>query len=815
MASSYTTNLGFVVPTTGELSGTWGTVLSTGFTQLADSAIAGTTTLSADADVTLTTTDGAANQARSAVILWTASNGATPRNVTAPARTKAYIVVNTGTGSVVIRGVGPTTGVTVTSGTRALVAWNGSDFVAVATSVTGASLSGTNTWTGAQTFTNSLMKLLGSSTGLTVFASANSSGTDYTITFPASTGTVLTTAAAVTPAQGGTGVANNAAMTVTGSGNYAYTRTLTGATNVTFPTSGTLAILGANTFTGTQEMPAVKITTGAAAGKYLKSDSVGGATWADVASGGITAVTTATTATTLTSTPTLLKITPASYGVTVTLPDATTCSLGGPLHIIDNRGAYPVRVCDSSGTLKGFIFAGVVSHISLDDKSTAAGVWAIANSELVGASAQLLTTTVSTVAACIDLGTGRELIIGSNGSVAPYYTYGVVYDRVSNVFGSATALRSVNTTNRAAVLSGANQVLYCSCAAASTAFEAVVLSISGTTITVNTAATATLSANIDAFADGCGLIAVGTRFVTNYVVAGTLNQLRAITVSGTTVTIGSAVSPTGNKGGLIIAGGGDVAIYVGCATTHLYTEPYTVSDTALTAGTGTDTNSGTMTLNKLAPTGGGRWWVLYNNGGASGSAGVISLSATTTTINTCVALGVGAITEAMVVGTTKLLVQEATGLNIITDSAGTPTAGTYINPVASANFLFSVGTDVYVQAGTTTYSVVRIDCSGASPVKAEILAQTNLSNVEMPAFGVSNSMLSRNPVAVYGSAYARTVTKTAATVNFASCLRSGSWNKALPAALNEAANTSYRGKAANEVWLTDAATVITKVECVA
>lgn len=50
--------------------------------------------------------------------------------------------------------------------------------------------------------------------------------------------------------QGGTGVANNAAMTVTGSGNFAYTRTLTGVTNVTFPTTGTLATLaGTETFT--------------------------------------------------------------------------------------------------------------------------------------------------------------------------------------------------------------------------------------------------------------------------------------------------------------------------------------------------------------------------------------------------------------------------------------------------------------------------------------------------------------------------------------------------------------------------------------
>ena len=61
---------------------------------------------------------------------------------------------------------------------------------------------------------------------------------------------LLDATTAVTPAQGGTGVANNAAMTVTGSGNFAYTRTLTGTTNVTFPTTGTLSTLaGTETLT--------------------------------------------------------------------------------------------------------------------------------------------------------------------------------------------------------------------------------------------------------------------------------------------------------------------------------------------------------------------------------------------------------------------------------------------------------------------------------------------------------------------------------------------------------------------------------------
>lgn len=127
--------LGFALPTTGDLSGTWGTVVNDSITDLVDSAIAGTTTLSANSDVTLSTTNGAANQARNAVILWTASNGATTRYITAPAQSKAYVVINAGTGSIVVRGSGPTTGVTITSGNKSLIAWNGSDFIAISSTV--------------------------------------------------------------------------------------------------------------------------------------------------------------------------------------------------------------------------------------------------------------------------------------------------------------------------------------------------------------------------------------------------------------------------------------------------------------------------------------------------------------------------------------------------------------------------------------------------------------------------------------------------------------------------------------------------------
>ena len=53
-------------------------------------------------------------------------------------------------------------------------------------------------WTAAQTFNNSTIVILGSSTGKTTLTSANSSATDYVITLPAASGTLMTTGSGVT-----------------------------------------------------------------------------------------------------------------------------------------------------------------------------------------------------------------------------------------------------------------------------------------------------------------------------------------------------------------------------------------------------------------------------------------------------------------------------------------------------------------------------------------------------------------------------------------------------------------------------------------
>lgn len=130
MASTFTTLLRLNKPALGDAG--WGTAVNGGFTDLADSAIAGTTTLNTDADVTLTTANGAADQARQMILNCTGARTA-ERTITAPAESKVYVIINGTSGGhgVRIAGVLPptTTGVLVPAGRMAVVAWNGSDFV--------------------------------------------------------------------------------------------------------------------------------------------------------------------------------------------------------------------------------------------------------------------------------------------------------------------------------------------------------------------------------------------------------------------------------------------------------------------------------------------------------------------------------------------------------------------------------------------------------------------------------------------------------------------------------------------------------------
>lgn len=98
---------------------------------------------------------------------------------------------------------------------------------------------------------------------------------------------------------------------------------------------------------------------------------------------GFSGVATATGNTALTSTPTILSVTPASSAVVVTLPDATTCTVGGPVHVVLNQSkAYSLGVNDYVAP-RGVLPPSSMLTAYLLNNSTTAGVWALAVSALL------------------------------------------------------------------------------------------------------------------------------------------------------------------------------------------------------------------------------------------------------------------------------------------------------------------------------------------------------------------------------------------------------------------------------------------------
>lgn len=119
MPSSYTQSLRLILPVTGELTGTWGDAVNAGLTELVEDAIAGTADIAmANANVTLTTANEAADQARNMFLNLTGANTA-QRDVIVPAVSKLYFVHNGTTGGFGVQvKTAAGTGVVVPNGQR-------------------------------------------------------------------------------------------------------------------------------------------------------------------------------------------------------------------------------------------------------------------------------------------------------------------------------------------------------------------------------------------------------------------------------------------------------------------------------------------------------------------------------------------------------------------------------------------------------------------------------------------------------------------------------------------------------------------------
>ena len=169
MTTGATGQLGLALPVQGELSGTWGNTVNNGITEYVNIAISGTLSFAGDGAITLANTTGDASAtnlgATTAQYMAIRVTGTltTAKIITAPSYSKTYVVDNAATGSTVTFKASGQTGVSVAVGEKALVFFNGTDYVKVASSVADGvtSVAGTGTvngitLTGTVTSTGSL-----------------------------------------------------------------------------------------------------------------------------------------------------------------------------------------------------------------------------------------------------------------------------------------------------------------------------------------------------------------------------------------------------------------------------------------------------------------------------------------------------------------------------------------------------------------------------------------------------------------------------------------------------------------------------------
>jgi hypothetical protein len=366
MPTSYTSLLGLALPVTGELSGTWGDTVNDYITQYVDAAAAGTQTISgSQTAVTLTVTNGStltqvgsgsSGSAQYAVINCT-GNPAGLLTITAPASSRQYLIINaTSTAqSVKIVGAGPTTGVTLVTGESAIVAWNGSDYVKVASSTADGvtTISFGSTGLTPSTATSGAVSVAGTlattngGTGLTTF---NSGGAVY-----ASSSSVLTTGT-LPVGSGGTGLTSGT------SGGIPY-----------YSATNTLASSGALT--------ADQFLIGGGAGAAPSASSLLQVAAAVTTGNYVRAIGYADTVTALGNTGAAINIDVTSGGVfTATLTGSCTFTLRYPVStgsssftlILTNDGTAGRTVAWAGGS---FVFPGGASALSRTTTANAVDVW--------------------------------------------------------------------------------------------------------------------------------------------------------------------------------------------------------------------------------------------------------------------------------------------------------------------------------------------------------------------------------------------------------------------------------------------------------
>ena len=306
-----------------------------------------------------------------------------------------------------------------------------------------------------------------------------------------------------------------------------------------------------------------------------------------ITSGGVGGAVYTTSMTLTSSSPFAISISGGS-GVWLKLPDATTMQKG-ICYAVKNTGENDLSVLDNSGATIGFIRPNCGTIISLADNSLSIGKW-VGDFEVYGLTANL-TFNVSTTNSTILFSSTKidenkdAFVYGSSGAGL----YCVVYDK-STQTASDSLLVMTGATYAKSLKVGGNVAILCG---VSTDIRIMLISPSCTLLST---ATATDSAGVSSIGQ---IIAVGNSIAMSYLNSIGGGVIRAVSVSGTTLTIGLSTGSYAAEPPRIYATGSILRVVQHSNSSSIVCTPYTVSGASLTAGTSTGVIADAFAVNRI------------------------------------------------------------------------------------------------------------------------------------------------------------------------------------------------------------------------
>ncbi|MHB1125245.1 MAG: hypothetical protein ACYC0T_21355 [Ramlibacter sp.] len=330
----------------------------------------------------------------------------------------------------------------------------------------------------------------------------------------------------------------------------------------------------------------------------------------------------------------------------------------------------------------------------------------------------------------IQLDADRTLILmGGDKNV-----HGVIYNESTGLFGTPVLIRTGDHRNNLllrAVKTAADQVFVAMAVYNSANIAALVLTISGSAITVGAAATSTMpgggvwTGNTDGIIDLIKLSngsLVLSACATSTALAG---YWYAASISGTTVTLSaSPMTPAiSNVSNLFDMGNGVALAMTAASSTTLYATPLTVTGSTITAGTSTNMPM-TEQNPALAQLASGRVLALgVDTGAAKTKVGLFSVAGTVASVSAANMHSGGASSGygLKVIGNQAICYCGTGHVNVATDNAGTLSMGAeiYLGSGIVRPPLGYSATELFVNAhvgASNDNGMVAVGISGNNPV---------------------------------------------------------------------------------------------------